>query len=95
MIVVKALIIIAVVAFGVMLAVSNPGSTTLNYLAGEIEIPTAWLVVGSIAAGIVVGGAVVGMAGLQWRYRARRWRRKAETAEQELNNLRNLPYNGH
>jgi uncharacterized integral membrane protein len=94
LIVVKALIIIAVVLFGVMLAVSNPGSTTLNYLAGEMEIPTAWLVVGSIAAGAVVGGALVGMGVLQWRYRARQWRRKAEAAEQELGNLRNLPCNG-
>lgn len=94
MIVIKVLLVIVFAAGGVLLAVSNPGSTEVNFLVGRAEIPTIWLVVGSLTVGALLGAAFSGVAVVRWRHRARQWRQKAERAEQEPGHLRNLPYQG-
>lgn len=88
MILFKVLLVIAFAAAGVLLALSNPGSTEVNYLVGQIEIPTAWLVVGTLAVGALIGAGIGAAAAVQWRYRARKWQRKAEEAHEALGHLR-------
>jgi uncharacterized integral membrane protein len=94
LIVVKVLLVVAFAACGATRAVSNPGSTHVGDLLGQVDMPAAWRVVGSVTAGALLGVTLAGAAVVRWRQRARRWQRKAEEARQERAHLRSLPYPG-
>lgn len=91
--IVKALVLLVMVAFGILLAVFNPGNVTVEFLVARAEMPLAWLIVGSLAEGALFGAAIIGAGLVRWRHRARQWQREAEVAREELANLRSLPLN--
>jgi putative membrane protein len=91
--IVKALVLLVVVAFGILLAVFNPGTVTVDFLVARAEIPLAWLIAGSLAAGALFGAVIIGAGLVRWRHRARLCQREAEVAREELANLRSLPLN--
>lgn len=91
--IVKALVLLVVVAFGILLAVFNPGDVTVDLLVARADMPMAWLIAGSLAAGALLGAVIIGAGLVRWRHRARQWQREAEVAREELANLRSLPLN--
>ena len=62
-----------------------------NYLAGDAEVPLVALLIGVFTAGVVLAllicaGRIIGL-----RAEIHRLRRKIQSAQSELKNLRNLP----
>lgn len=88
---VKYIIILLVMVLGVVFASLNEGHVTLNYHYGELDIALPYLVLISIALGVVLGW----LASLGSLLRAKRenagLRRKASVASEEIKNLRAIP----
>ncbi|PLY16800.1 MAG: DUF1049 domain-containing protein [Sedimenticola sp.] len=87
----KLIFIFLIMIIGAALAVMNADPVQLNYYFGSIQLPLSVVLVGSIAAGAVLG-LLATLAGF---FRLKRQnvelRRKAKLASQEVNNLRAIP----
>lgn len=83
---------VVVLLFGVTFTIENPTQVELNYLFGlQWSTRLAWVVVASLAAGVLLGFlGSLGMVVSARRELARR-RRELKAKDQEILNLRALP----
>ena len=85
------ILFIAVAALGLSFAVLNSAPVQFNYYFGSLEAPLSLIVVLAIACGAILGFiASLGVA-LTQRREVARYKRKANLAEQEIRNLRQIP----
>lgn len=84
-------IIIILILLGITFAVLNSDTVTVHYYSGEQALPLSLLMAISFAIGIIIG--VLVMLPKVWRLRLerRRLRKKLNHAEQEIENLRQMP----
>lgn len=85
-----ALVIVAL-AVGMMFALFNVGSVTVDYLFGSLEISLVALLVLDLLLGLALGALIYLPKQLGLRLELERTRKKLATAELEIRNLRNLP----
>src|SRR5688500_11172875 len=85
-----ALVIVAL-AVGMMFALFNVGSVTVDYLFGSLEISLVALLVLDLLLGLALGALIYLPRQLGLRLELERTRKKLATAEIEIRNLRNLP----
>ena len=80
-----------IVIFGVVFAVLNAESVTLNYYLGSSELPLSLVLVIAMIIGAILGilaslNFIIGS-----RRSATKLKRSVEVAEKEIVNLRNIP----
>jgi len=84
-------VLLAVLIFGVAIGFYNATPVTLDYLAGQLQLPLIGLVLGefvlvSLLTLLVCSGRILSLRG-----EIRRLRRQIKDAQAELQSLRNLP----
>lgn len=84
-------IVVLVVTLALSFAVLNARPVPLDFYFGTREIPLALALVLALVGGAVLGVAASLAMVLRARGEARRLRRSARRAEEELENLRKLP----
>ena len=85
------LLLVLLVLVGLSFAVLNAQAVSLNYYLGTLEVPLSMALVSSLALGAVLGVLVSLVLLISLKRQVRRLRRKVETAEQEVANLRAIP----
>lgn len=85
-----ALVIVAL-AVGMMFALFNVGTVTVDFLFGELEISLVALLVLDLLLGLGLGALIYMPKQLALRLELDRNRKKLAAAETEIRNLRNLP----
>lgn len=89
--IVKALIVLVVVAAGVSFAWLNAQPVPFNYYVGTLETRLALLLVGFLAAGWVLGVLTMVRSLVSLRRRLARSEHELKLSRREIGNLRNLP----
>lgn len=85
-----ALVIVAL-AVGMMFALFNVSSVTVDFLFGSLEISLVALLVLDLLLGLALGALIYLPKQLTLRLELERTRKKLIAAETEIRNLRNLP----
>lgn len=82
-----------VIAFlvGITFTLKNDGMVTLNYLIGETSVPTAFVILGFLIFGWIVGVLSMLSYLVRMKMKLRDSQKAAALAEKEVRNLRNLP----
>lgn len=89
------LFIILLILIGIAFTVLNFGVVTLNlYFVQFDKVPLAVLVLIAALIGALLGVLVCAGALMKRQHELRGLRKKAERAEQEVQNLRNIPIKG-
>ncbi|VAX06964.1 hypothetical protein MNBD_GAMMA26-1993 [hydrothermal vent metagenome] len=88
---VKLIIVLLVMMLGVVVAVTNPGSISLNYVLGIAEIPLSIVLVVALSLGALLGIIVSLGVLLRLKHENSKLQRKAQLTTVEVNNLRAIP----
>lgn len=84
-------VLLAVLIFGVAIGFYNAAPVTLDYLAGQLQLPLIGLVLGEFVLVALLTLLVCSARILSLRGEIRRLRRQIKDAQAELQSLRNLP----
>lgn len=85
------ILFLLLLALGISFAVHNAVPITLNYYFGSITGPLSLVVVIALAIGAMLGVSTSLLLVLSQRRKVARLKRKLDTCEQEIRNLRHLP----
>jgi putative membrane protein len=85
------ILFLLLLALGISFAVHNAVPITLNYYFGSITGPLSLVVVIALAVGAMLGVSTSLLLVLRQRRKVARLKRKLDTCEQEIRNLRHLP----
>lgn len=89
--VIKWIVLLLVLLFGLLFATLNSGTIQLNFYLGEVELPLAVTLVIALALGAVLGVAsTVGII-LRLRRQLGRARKELRNSQKELSSLRSMP----
>ena len=81
-----------VVVLGLAFHIKNDQPVTLNYYVDTIQVPhLSWVVLGSLAVGVVLGILAALNTVFRLKREIRRLARKNEMASKEILNLRAIP----
>jgi lipopolysaccharide assembly protein A len=87
----RIILIVLALFLGMMFALFNAGSVTVDYLFGSLQISLVALMILDLLVGLAIGAVIYAPRVISLKLELDRLKKKLSTAEGELRNLRNLP----
>jgi uncharacterized integral membrane protein len=87
----RIILIVLALFLGMMFALFNAGTVTVDYLFGNLQISLVALLILDLLVGLAVGAMIYAPRVLSLKIELDRVKKKLTAAEGELRNLRNLP----
>lgn len=88
---IKFLLLLGFAILGAAFASINPDPVRVHYYFGELNLPLGLVVLGALAAGILIGVMLSLLIVMKTRRENRLLKKKADLVNREVNNLRTIP----
>lgn len=85
------LIFLLICTLSILFFAQNDQAVTLSYFVGQSDIPLAFIIVGSLVLGYLIGVISLSATILKLRMQVRQSRNRLEQKSKEVENLRALP----